>query len=55
MPAVDSGRLNQEQRVFPLPPQTSQEQPEQPVRCAKPPIRTRQYGQLVAQGKHLEQ
>jgi hypothetical protein len=55
MPAVDGARLDQPQRVFPLGPEPAQEQPQQTVRCAKPPIRTGQDGQLVPQGKHLEQ
>jgi hypothetical protein len=47
MPTVDGGRLNQPQSVFPLRPEPTQEQPQQTVRRAKPPIRTRQDGQLV--------
>jgi hypothetical protein len=55
MPTVDGGRLNQHQRVSPPRPHPSQDQPQQTVRRAKAPIRTCQDGQLVAQGKHLEQ
>jgi hypothetical protein len=54
MPAVDGGRLNQPQRISPLRPNPAQEQPQQTVGCAKPPIRTREDGQLVVQGEHLE-
>ena len=55
MPTVDRGRLNQHERVFPPRPHSSQNQPKQTVRCAKPPIRTREYAQLMAQGNALEQ
>jgi hypothetical protein len=55
MPTVDGGRLNQHQRVSPPRPHPSQDEPQQTVRWAKTPIRTRQNGQLVAQGQHLEQ
>jgi len=55
MPPVDGGRLNQHQRVSPPRPHPSQDQPQQTVTPAKVPVRTRQYGQLVVQGKHLEQ
>ena len=55
VPPIDGGRLNQHQRVAPLRPHPPQDQPQQTVRRSKAPIRTRQDGQLVAQGKHLEQ
>jgi hypothetical protein len=55
VPTIDGGRLNQDQRVSPLPPQPSQDQPQQTVRPPKAPIRTREDGDLVVQGKHLEQ
>ena len=55
VPPIDGGRLNQHQRVAPPRPHPSQDQPEQTVRRSKAPIRTRQDGQLVGQGKHLEQ
>jgi hypothetical protein len=55
VPPIDSGRLNQHQRVGPPRPHPSQDQPQQTVRRSKVPIRTRQHGQWVAQGKHLEQ
>jgi hypothetical protein len=55
MPPVDGGRLNQHQRVSPPRPHPSQDQPQQTVRWAKAPVRTRQYGQLVVQDKHLEE
>jgi hypothetical protein len=55
MPPLDGGRLNQQQRVSPPRPHPAQDQPQQTVRWAKASVRTRQYGQLVVQGKHLEQ
>jgi hypothetical protein len=54
MPPVDGRRLNQHQRSSPRRPHPSQDQPRQTVRCAKSPVRTRQDGQLLVQGKHLE-
>jgi hypothetical protein len=55
MPPIDGGRLNQHQHVAPPRPHPSQNQPEQTVRRSKAPIRTRPDGQLMAQGKYLEQ
>jgi hypothetical protein len=55
MPSLDRGRLNLHERVSPPRPHSSQDQPEQMIRCAKPPIRTGEYAQLMAQGKTLEQ
>jgi hypothetical protein len=52
---LDRGRLNQHQCVSPLRPDPSQDQPQQTVRWAEAPIRTPEYGKLMAQGKHLEQ
>ena len=48
-------RPDQDERVSPLRPQSSQDQPQQTVRCAKPSIRTGEYAQLMAQGQDLEQ
>src|SRR4051794_36820300 len=55
MPPVDSGWLNQHQGFPPPRPQSAQEQPKQPVRSAKAPVRTRKNTELVVQGKSLEQ
>jgi hypothetical protein len=55
MPTVDRGRLKQHERVSPPRPHSSQDQPQQTVRCAKPAIRTGEYAQLMAQGQALEQ
>jgi len=55
--AIDGGRLNQHQHqhIAPPRPQPSQNQPEQAVRRSKASIRPRPDGQLMGQGKHLEQ
>src|SRR2546422_11423913 len=55
MPTIDGGWLDQHQRGPPLGPQPPQKQPQQPVSWAKARIRTREDGELVAQGKSLEQ
>src|SRR5256885_678065 len=55
MPTVDGSRLDQHQRVSPPRPHVSQDQPQQAVSWAKSSVRTREYAQLVAQGKALEQ
>jgi hypothetical protein len=54
-PTVDCSWLDQDERVSPTRPQSSQDQPQQTVRCAKPSIRTGEYAQLMAQGQDLEQ
>jgi hypothetical protein len=55
MPTIDGRWLDQHQRFPPPGPEPSQQQPEQSVGWAKAPIRTSEDGQLVAQGKTLEQ
>jgi hypothetical protein len=55
VPPIDGGRLNQHQHVTPPRPHPSQNQPEQAVTWSKASIRTRPDGQLMAQGKYLEQ
>ena len=55
MPMVDRSRLDQDERVSPPRPQSSQDQPQQTVSCAKPSIRTGEHAQLMAQGQDREQ
>jgi hypothetical protein len=55
MPAVDRSRLDQHQRVPQPSPHASQDQTEQTVSWAKPPIRPREDAELVAQSEALEQ
>jgi hypothetical protein len=55
LPPIDSGWLDQDQRFPPPGPQPAQKQPKEPVSWAKALIRTSEHGELVAQGKGLEQ
>jgi hypothetical protein len=55
VPPIDGARLNQHQGAAPSPPHPSQDQPHETVSPSKAPIRTREDGQLVAQGEYLEQ
>jgi hypothetical protein len=55
MPMVDRSRLDQDERLAPPRPQSSQDQPQQTVSCAKPSIRTGEHAHLMAQGQDLEQ
>jgi hypothetical protein len=55
IPPVDGDGLNQHERLSPPRPHPAQHQPQQTVRRVKAPVRTHQDGQLVAQGKHLEE
>jgi hypothetical protein len=55
MPTADRGRLYQHESLPPLGPEPSQAHPEETVRRAEASIRTREYTQLMAQGKKLEE
>jgi hypothetical protein len=55
MPSIDSGWLNQHQRLPPAGPEPAQEQPKQLANWAKALIRTSEDAELVPQGKGLEQ
>jgi hypothetical protein len=55
MPTGDRGRLDQHESLPPPGPEPSQAHPEQTVRRAEASIRTREYTQLMAQGKKLEE
>ena len=55
MPAGHSGRLDQDQGVFPTRPPAPKAQPEQAVNWSEASIRPSKYAELVAKGDNLEQ
>ena len=55
MPTGDRGRLDQHETLPPPGPEPSQAHPEETVRRAEASIRTREYTELMAQGKKLKE
>ena len=55
MPAGDSCRLDQDQRVLPARPPASQAQPEHAVRCSETSIRASEHAELVAESDILQE